>query len=139
MLHTSNNTDGNKLVIFYSIASYYGDNYILQVKRTRGKFMSVPRAHIVIKRSSLNCARYLGACTCSLCGVCVQWAGGRGSGEGGCSCGCEGGGWRGRGGKSPLDVGQGKTLPELHNGHQVLEASLDDPECSYGIALAVRR
>ena len=40
MLPTSNNTDGNKLVIFYSITSYYGDNYILQVKRTHGKFMS---------------------------------------------------------------------------------------------------
>ena len=26
MLHTCNNTDGNKLVIFSGIASYYGDN-----------------------------------------------------------------------------------------------------------------
>ena len=40
VLPTSNNTDGNKLVIFYSITSYYGDNYILQVMRTHGKFMS---------------------------------------------------------------------------------------------------
>jgi len=29
VLHTRNNTDGNKLVIFSGIASYYGDNYIL--------------------------------------------------------------------------------------------------------------
>ena len=29
MLRTRNNTDGNKLVIFYGIASYYGDNYIV--------------------------------------------------------------------------------------------------------------
>ena len=29
MLQTRNNTDGNKLVIFSGIASYYGDNYIL--------------------------------------------------------------------------------------------------------------
>ena len=29
MLHTHNNTDGNKLVIFSGIASYYGDNYII--------------------------------------------------------------------------------------------------------------
>ena len=28
VLHTRNNTDGNKLVIFSGIASYYGDNYI---------------------------------------------------------------------------------------------------------------
>ena len=27
MLRTRNNTDGNKLVIFSGIASYYGDNY----------------------------------------------------------------------------------------------------------------
>ena len=27
-LRTRNNTDGNKLVIFFGIASYYGDNYI---------------------------------------------------------------------------------------------------------------
>ena len=30
MLRTRNNTDGNKLVIFSGIASYYGDNYILR-------------------------------------------------------------------------------------------------------------
>ena len=30
VLRTRNNTDGNKLVIFSAIASYYGDNYILQ-------------------------------------------------------------------------------------------------------------
>ena len=29
MLRTCSNTDGNKLVIFSDIASYYGDNYIL--------------------------------------------------------------------------------------------------------------
>ena len=29
MLHTRNNTDVNKLVIFSSIALYYGDNYIV--------------------------------------------------------------------------------------------------------------
>ena len=29
MLHTRNNTDGNKLMIFYSIALYYGDTYIV--------------------------------------------------------------------------------------------------------------
>ena len=29
MLHTRNNTDGNKLVIFSGIALYYGDTYIL--------------------------------------------------------------------------------------------------------------
>ena len=29
MLRTRNNTDGNKLVIFSGIASYYGDNYII--------------------------------------------------------------------------------------------------------------
>jgi len=29
VLRTRNNTDGNKLVIFSSIASYYGDNYII--------------------------------------------------------------------------------------------------------------
>ena len=29
MLRTRNNTDGNKLVIFSGIASYYGDNYIV--------------------------------------------------------------------------------------------------------------
>ena len=29
VLRTRNNTDGNKLVIFSSIASYYGDNYIV--------------------------------------------------------------------------------------------------------------
>ena len=28
-LHTRNNTDGNKLVIFSGIALYYGDTYIL--------------------------------------------------------------------------------------------------------------
>ena len=28
MLHTCNNTEGNKLVIFSSIALYYGDTYI---------------------------------------------------------------------------------------------------------------
>ena len=28
VLRTRNNTDGNKLVIFSGIASYYGDNYI---------------------------------------------------------------------------------------------------------------
>ena len=28
-LRTRNNTDGNKLVIFFGIASYNGDNYIL--------------------------------------------------------------------------------------------------------------
>ena len=27
VLHTRNNTDGNKLVIFSGVASYYGDNY----------------------------------------------------------------------------------------------------------------
>ena len=31
VLHTRNNTDGNKLVIFSCIALYYGDNYILTV------------------------------------------------------------------------------------------------------------
>ena len=31
MLHTRNNTDGNKLVIFSGIASYYGDNYIISI------------------------------------------------------------------------------------------------------------
>ena len=31
VLHTRNNTDGNKLVIFSGIASYYGDNYIVTV------------------------------------------------------------------------------------------------------------
>ena len=30
MLCTRNNTDGNKLVTFSGIASYYGDNYIIQ-------------------------------------------------------------------------------------------------------------
>ena len=30
MLHTLNNTDGNKLVIFSGIALYYGDNYIVR-------------------------------------------------------------------------------------------------------------
>ena len=34
VLRTRNNTDGNKLVIFSSIASYYGDNYILSVVDT---------------------------------------------------------------------------------------------------------
>ena len=29
VLRTRNNTDGNKLVIFSGIASYYGDNYIV--------------------------------------------------------------------------------------------------------------
>ena len=29
LLRTRNNIDGNKLVIFSGIASYYGDNYIL--------------------------------------------------------------------------------------------------------------
>ena len=29
MLHTRNNTDGNKLVIFSGIALYYGDTYII--------------------------------------------------------------------------------------------------------------
>jgi len=29
VLRTRNNTDGNKLVIFSGIASYYGDNYII--------------------------------------------------------------------------------------------------------------
>jgi len=29
VLRTCNNTDGNKLVIFSGIASYYGDNYII--------------------------------------------------------------------------------------------------------------
>ena len=29
VLRTLNNTDGNKLVIFSGIASYYGDNYIV--------------------------------------------------------------------------------------------------------------
>ena len=28
VLHTHNNTDGNKLMIFSGIASYYGDNYM---------------------------------------------------------------------------------------------------------------
>ena len=81
----------------------------------------------------------LGACTCSLCAVCVQWVGGRGSGEGECWCGCGGGGWRGRGGRSPPDAGQEKTLLVLQNDHWVLEASSDDPECRYGIALAIRK
>ena len=31
MLCTRNNTDGNKLVIFSGIASYYGDNYIIYI------------------------------------------------------------------------------------------------------------
>ena len=31
MLHTRNNTAGNKLVIFSSIALYYGDNYIISL------------------------------------------------------------------------------------------------------------
>ena len=29
MLRTRNNTDGDKLVMFSGIASYYGDNYII--------------------------------------------------------------------------------------------------------------
>ena len=29
MLHTRNNTDDNKRVIFFGIALYYGDNYII--------------------------------------------------------------------------------------------------------------
>ena len=29
VLRTRNNTDGNKLVIFSGIASYYGDNYLV--------------------------------------------------------------------------------------------------------------
>ena len=29
VLHTHNNTDSNKLVIFSGIASYYGDTYIV--------------------------------------------------------------------------------------------------------------
>ena len=32
ILCTCNNTDGNKLVIFSGIASYYGDNYIQENK-----------------------------------------------------------------------------------------------------------
>ena len=32
VLRTRNNTDGNKLVIFSGIASYYGGNYIVLVK-----------------------------------------------------------------------------------------------------------
>ena len=28
VLHIHNNTDGNKLMIFSGIASYYGDNYM---------------------------------------------------------------------------------------------------------------
>ena len=31
MLHTCNNTDGNKLMIFSGIASNYGENYILNL------------------------------------------------------------------------------------------------------------
>jgi len=31
VLRTRNNTDGNKLVIFFGIASYYGDNYVLSI------------------------------------------------------------------------------------------------------------
>jgi len=31
VLCTRNNTDGNKLVIFSGIASYYGDNYIVSL------------------------------------------------------------------------------------------------------------
>ena len=32
VLHTRNNTAGNKLVIFSGIASHYGDNYIIIAK-----------------------------------------------------------------------------------------------------------
>ena len=39
MLHTRNNTDGNKLVIFSGIASYYGDNYILYSTVHRMKYL----------------------------------------------------------------------------------------------------
>jgi len=41
MLRTCNNTDGNKLVIFSGIASYYGDNYILYHTSNSRKCMEV--------------------------------------------------------------------------------------------------
>ena len=39
VLHTRNNTDGNKLVIFSGIASYYGDNYMLLPKTSKFVFL----------------------------------------------------------------------------------------------------
>ena len=39
VLRTRNNTDDNKLVIFSDIASYYGDNYIIQeLKSTEQRY-----------------------------------------------------------------------------------------------------
>ena len=43
VLHTRNNTDGNKLVIFSGIALYYGDNYILLY--TKYCYMLFSRKH----------------------------------------------------------------------------------------------
>ena len=45
VLHTRNNTDGNKLVIFSGIALYYGDTYILQYEST--SFFSELRLQIL--------------------------------------------------------------------------------------------
>ena len=38
VLRTRNNTDGNKLVIFSGIASYYGDNYIVHFDTAKFHF-----------------------------------------------------------------------------------------------------
>ena len=37
MLHTHDNTDGNKLIIFSGIALYYSDNYILYLHESQNR------------------------------------------------------------------------------------------------------
>ena len=41
VLRTRNNTDGNKLVIFSGIASYYGDNYIILNKLVYSTYLII--------------------------------------------------------------------------------------------------
>ena len=50
VLHTRNNTDGNKLVIFSSIALYYGDTYII-TEVNLSTFMTKLKAQTCTKRT----------------------------------------------------------------------------------------
>ena len=55
MLRTHNNTDGNKLVIFSSVALYYGDTYIVIVRC----LCSIVNNEILYKQWSLSSKQML--------------------------------------------------------------------------------
>ena len=82
VLRTRNNTDGNKFLIFSSIASYYGDNYDKKTPAWKSYVCKASHSHSVYNRKPymLDCNKSwefsscVSRCNCALVHFYYSWA-----------------------------------------------------------------